>query len=75
VSALRDDRLAVYVDRFGHRRLKVIAGPGLVAGDRLVQGDVDRCLLQNRQEIRPVGVDPCTCDESSGQDDGSPVRR
>ena len=38
VSALRDDRLAVYVDRFGHRRLEVIAGPGLVASDRLVQG-------------------------------------
>jgi hypothetical protein len=37
VSALWDDRPAVYVDRFGYRRLKVIAGPGLVACDRLVE--------------------------------------
>ena len=72
VSALRDDRLAVYVDRFGHRRLEVIAGPGLVVSDRLVQGSVDRCLLRNGKETRPIGIDPYTGDESSGQDDGSP---
>ena len=75
MSAWWDDRPAVYVDRFSHRRLKVLARPDLVAGNCLVQGDVNRLLLRNGKEIRPVGIDPCTCDESSSQDDGSPIRR
>jgi hypothetical protein len=75
MSALWNDRPSVYVDRFSHRRLKVIAGPDSVATNCLVQGDVNRRPLRNGKEIRPVGIDPCTCGESSGQNDGSPIRR
>src|SRR5258708_40293844 len=56
MRALRDGGPAVHDDRLVDRRLEVIAGLVLVAGQRLIQGDVDPRAFRNSDGVGVTGV-------------------